>query len=130
HERVGSTQAIFDYLAAEAFERLSLPSQEFLLRIACLEHIRVCVAQRLTGGDDAALILETLTRQNVFTVYRAVADSYHFHPLFRSFLQRRLATTCPPEDQREWLLAAARALSAEGDSEAGIHLLLQARAWA
>ena len=127
---VGSTQAIFDYLAAEAFERLNLPSQEFLLRIACLEHIRVCVAQRLSRGDDVALILETLTRQNVFTAYRAVADSYHFHPLFRSFLRRRLATTCPAEVQREWLLAAARALSAEGDSEAGIHLLLQARAWA
>jgi LuxR family maltose regulon positive regulatory protein len=127
---VGSTQAIFDYLAAEVFERLSLPFQEFLLRIACLEHIRVCVAQRLSGDNDVASILATLTRQNVFTAYRAVADSYHFHPLFRSFLRRRLAATCPPEVQREWLLVAARALSAEGDSEAGIHLLLQARAWA
>jgi DNA-binding SARP family transcriptional activator len=125
-----STQAIFDYLAAEAFERLDSPSQESLLRIACLEHIKVSVAQRLSRRDDVALILETLTRQNVFTAYRAVADSYHFHPLFRGFLRRRLATTRPPEDQREWLLAAARALSAEGDSEAGIDLLLQARAWA
>jgi ATP/maltotriose-dependent transcriptional regulator MalT/DNA-binding SARP family transcriptional activator len=130
HGAVGSTQAIFDYLAAEAFGRLNLPSQEFLLRIACLEHIRVCVARRLSSGDDVALILETLTRQNVFTVYRAVADSYHFHPLFRSFLRRRLATTRTPEEQRQLLLAAARALSAEGDSEAGIHLLLQAHAWA
>ena len=126
----GSTQAIFDYLAAEAFERLSPSFQEFLLRIVCLEHIRVCVAQRLSGGDDAASILDTLTRQNVFTAYHAVADSYHFHPLFRSFLRRRLAATRPPEVQREWLLTAARALSVEGDSEAGIHLLLQARAWA
>jgi ATP/maltotriose-dependent transcriptional regulator MalT/DNA-binding SARP family transcriptional activator len=130
HGRVGSTQTIFDYLAAEAFERLNLPSQDFLLRVACLEHIRVCVAQRLFRGDDVASILETLTRQNVFTVYRADADSYHFHPLFRSFLQRRLAATRAPEEQREWLLAAARALSAEGDSEAGIYLLLQARGWA
>jgi LuxR family transcriptional regulator, maltose regulon positive regulatory protein len=125
-----STQVIFDYLAAEAFERLDSPTQEFLLRVACLEHIRVSVAQRLSRRDDGALILETLTRQNVFTAYRAVADSYHFHPLFRDFLRRRLATTRPPEDQRQWLLAAARALSAEGDSEAGIGLLLQARAWA
>jgi LuxR family transcriptional regulator, maltose regulon positive regulatory protein len=127
---VGSTQAIFDYLATEVFERLSLPIQEFLLRIACLEHIRVCVAQRLSGDDDVDSILATLTRQNVFTAYRAVADSYHFHPLFRSFLRRRLTATRPPEIRREWLLIAARALNAQGDSEAGIHLLLQARAWA
>jgi LuxR family maltose regulon positive regulatory protein len=130
HETAGTAQAIFDYLAAEAFERLTPPFQELLLRVACLEHIRVCVAQRLSADDDVASILDTLTRQNVFTAYRAVADSYHFHPLFRSFLRRRLATTRPPEVQREWLLAAAHALGTEGDSEAGIQLLLQARAWA
>jgi LuxR family transcriptional regulator, maltose regulon positive regulatory protein len=126
---LGASQAIFDYLAAEAFERLSLPFQKFLMSLACLEHIAVPVAERVSGCDEAATILETLTRQNVFTSYRASSNSYHFHPLFRSFLQRKCQTTHTPEKRRELLLAAASSLNDQGEVEAGIQLLLQARTW-
>ena len=122
-------QAIFDYFAMEVFERLTPRIQQFLMSLACLEHIVVSVARRASGCEDAATILDTLVRQNAFTSYRAVSDSYHFHPLFRAFLQRREEEKCTAEQRRERLLTAARALSAEGEAEAGINLLLQAQSW-
>jgi LuxR family transcriptional regulator, maltose regulon positive regulatory protein len=130
HGPLGASQAIFDYLAAEAFERLSAPVQKFLLTLSCLDHIAVPVAERVSGCADAGSMLEALSRQNVFTSYRAVSNSYHFHPLFRSFLQRKLDATCSEPERRVLFLTAADALNAHGDVEAGIQLLLQARIWA
>ncbi|HTV51620.1 MAG TPA: hypothetical protein VME21_10540, partial [Steroidobacteraceae bacterium] len=124
-----ASQPIFDYLAAEAFERLQPSVQDFLLALACLEHIAVPVAERVTNCAAAGSMLEDLARQNVFTSYRASSHSYYFHPLFRSFLQSRLQASCSTQCQRKLLLAAAAALVAEGESEAGIQLLLQAQIW-
>jgi LuxR family transcriptional regulator, maltose regulon positive regulatory protein len=126
---LGASQAIFDYLAAEGFERLSSSTQKFLIALACLDHIAVPVAQRVSGCAEAGSILETLARQNVFTSYRAISNSYHFHPLFRSFLQGKLQATHSPQQQRELMLTAAGALNDHGEVEAGIQLLLQARTW-
>jgi LuxR family transcriptional regulator, maltose regulon positive regulatory protein len=126
---LGASQTIFDYLASEVFERLEARIQDFLMSLACLEHIAVPVARRASGREEAGSILENLTRQNVFTSYRAVSNSYHFHPLFRTFLQRRLEAVHGKDNRRERLLSAARALSAEGEAEAGIHLLVQACSW-
>jgi LuxR family transcriptional regulator, maltose regulon positive regulatory protein len=126
---LGASQGIFDFLATEAFERLNSPIQKFLISLACLDHIAVPVAQRVSGCAEAGSILETLTRQNVFTSYRAVSNSYHFHPLFRRFLQGKLQATHSPQQQRELLLTAASALNDHGEAEAGIQLLLQARTW-
>lgn len=125
----GASQTIFDYLATEAFEHLPAPARKFLLEVACLDHISVPVARRISGCADAGSMLDTLARENVFTSFRAVSSSYHLHPLFRGFLQRRQSLTLPPQAQRDLLQKAARALSSEGDVEAGLHLLLQAQIW-
>jgi LuxR family maltose regulon positive regulatory protein len=125
----GAPQAIFDYFAIEVFERLDSGIQQFLMSLAWLEHIAVSVARRASGREDAGTLLDTLVRQNAFTSYRAVSDSYHFHPLFRVFLQRRLDEKYTFTQRRELLLTAARALSTEGESEAGINLTMQAQSW-
>lgn len=125
----GESQAIFDYLAVEVFERLEHRVQEFLLALVCLDHIAASVAERISGCRDAGSLLENLVRQNVFTSYRCVSDSYHFHPLFRGFLQRRLEAVRPEERRFELLLDSAAALIAEDNAEDGIRLLIQARAW-
>jgi ATP/maltotriose-dependent transcriptional regulator MalT/DNA-binding SARP family transcriptional activator len=129
HGPLGVSQAIFDFLAAEALDCLNSPIQQFLMSLACLEHIAVPVAQRVSGCAEAGSILETLARQNVFTSYRAISNSYHFHPLFRSFLQRRLQASHSSQQRHELMLTAANALKDHGEAEAGIELLLQARIW-
>jgi LuxR family transcriptional regulator, maltose regulon positive regulatory protein len=125
----GASQAIFDYLAGEVFERLGPTYQEVLMSLACFEHIVASVAERVSGCENFREILETLALQNVFISYRAVSNSYHIHPLFRSFLQGRLEATHTPEHRREHLVEAARALTADGDAEGGIELLVQAHSW-
>jgi DNA-binding SARP family transcriptional activator len=125
----GSSQAIFNYLAAEVFDRLKPPVRDFLLRTACLDHITVPVARHVSGNSGAAAILDTLVRQNAFTVYRPLADSYYYHPLFRGFLRSQLDSTMSAARQRELLLDAARSLGETGDAQASINLFLRAGEW-
>jgi LuxR family transcriptional regulator, maltose regulon positive regulatory protein len=129
HAPAGESQAIFDYLATEAFQRLPSGVREFLVKVACLDHISVSVACKITGCAGAASILENLTRQNIFTAYRASSNSYYLHPLFRRFLQREQDKTISRPGQRELLRAAANALGDQGDFEASLNLLLQAECW-
>ncbi len=122
-------QAVFDYLSAEIFERLQPSTQEFLMRTACLEHIAAPVAQELTGNARARAILDLLVRDNVFTQQRPAAGTYYYHPLFRQFLQGRVASEYGAVQHRDLLNAAALALEQNGDAEAAIPLRLKAGNW-
>lgn len=128
-ELQGPLQGIFDYLATEVFERLEDSVQQFLLKTSCLEHIAVPIARQLSGNDDSAKILDGLTRQNAFTLYRPASSSYYYHPLFREFLRARLSASLGPIARRAWLVDAGQALAGQGDAEAAIRLFIQAESW-
>lgn len=87
-----SERYIFDYFAEEVFADETPAVQEFLLRISLLERVEVEMCRRLFPDAGSAEILPALVRRNVFlTVARDDrGEEYRLHPLFRSFLRRRL----------------------------------------
>ena len=87
-----SERDIFDYFAEEVFADETREMQSFLLRISLLDRVEVETCRCLYPDADAAAILPALVRRNVFlTVARDErGEEYRLHPLFRSFLRRRL----------------------------------------
>ncbi|MEA3140870.1 MAG: hypothetical protein QOK23_3039 [Gammaproteobacteria bacterium] len=122
-------QAIFNLLSTQVFERLERDVQEVLLKTACLDHISPSVARHVSGNERARSILEELVRQNAFITHRAASDTFHFHPLFREFLNVRLSTSMNAADRRALLAAAAASLSEQGDLEAAIDIYVEAQLW-
>jgi LuxR family maltose regulon positive regulatory protein len=125
----GAIQAVFDYLTSEVFDRLSDKIKDFLLKTACLEYISVPVAEQLTGNPAAQEILDSLVRNNGFTLRRPISATYCYHPLFRELLRRRAAAGVSRSSQEEHLTAAARILAENHESEMAINLLLEAGRW-
>jgi LuxR family maltose regulon positive regulatory protein len=89
-----SERDIFDYFAEEVFADETVAVQRFLLNICLLDRVEVEICRRLYPESDSAEILPALVRRNVFmTVARDDrGEEYRLHPLFRSFLLRRLRT--------------------------------------
>jgi len=89
-----SERDIFDYFAEEVFADETPAVQSFLLRISLLDRIEVETCRRLFPDAESAEILPALVRRNVFlTVARDDrGEEYRLHPLFRSFLRRRVRT--------------------------------------
>jgi LuxR family transcriptional regulator, maltose regulon positive regulatory protein len=125
----GPSQAIFDYFAAEVFDRLDDAVRQLLLKTACLDHVSARVAAHLSGNPAAETILADLARQNTFTLYRPAAGCYHYHPLFRSFLCNRLKAELRGLEPAQGLIEIGRVLCQEGEQEAAIGLFLQAKSF-
>jgi DNA-binding SARP family transcriptional activator len=129
HSRSGSTQALFDYLSAEVFERWDETTRDFLLKTACLEYVSVPVARRITGNEAARDVLDALVRRNAFTLRRPTSDSYYYHPLFKQLLVTRATARFSADEHRELLISAAHSLAEHRDPEMAIRLLLTAEQW-
>jgi ATP/maltotriose-dependent transcriptional regulator MalT len=87
-----SERDIFDYFAEEVFTEESEEVQALLLRIALLDNIELDTCGALFKGMNCAKLLPTLVRRNVFITVASDAkgEEYRLHPLFQSFLRRRL----------------------------------------
>ena len=87
-----SERDIFEYFAEEVFAAERLEIQQFLARIALLDQIKVETCARLYPEIQASVALPALVRGNVFTTVAGDArgEEYRLHPLFQSFLRRRL----------------------------------------
>ena len=125
----GASQAVFDFLTVEVFDRLDGSVQEFLLKTSCLESFSTTVAQELTGNDAAGRILDALVRGNAFTLQRPVSGTYYYHPLFRQLLRGQAIARFSDVEREQLARDAARLLASHGDPEAAIGLLLEAAVW-
>ena len=87
-----SERDIFDYFAEEVFADESEQVQALLLKIAVLDRIDLDTCAALFKGMNCARILPTLVRRNVFITVASdgQGEEYRLHPLFQSFLRRRL----------------------------------------
>src|SRR6266852_916813 len=83
---------IFDYFAEEVFSDESEEVQRLLLKIALLDSIELDTCAALFKGMNCARILPKLVRRNVFITVASDGrgEEYRLHPLFQSFLRRRL----------------------------------------
>src|SRR6185503_8873473 len=66
--------------------------QSLLLRLALLDNIELDTCAVLFKGVNCARVLPTLVRRNVFITVASDSkgEEYRLHPLFQSFLRRRL----------------------------------------
>ncbi len=87
-----SERDIFDYFAEEVFADEEGQVQQLLLRLSLLDTIELDTCGALYPGMNSARVLPQLVRRNVFisVVGDSSNEEYRLHPLFQSFLRRRL----------------------------------------
>jgi ATP/maltotriose-dependent transcriptional regulator MalT/DNA-binding SARP family transcriptional activator len=87
-----SERDIFDYFAEEVFSGESEIAQQLLLRISLLDRIALDTCAALYEGMNCSRVLPDLVRRNVFITLASdgQGEEYRPHPLFQSFLLRRL----------------------------------------
>jgi LuxR family maltose regulon positive regulatory protein len=87
-----SERDIFEYFAEEVFVQEKPEVQQFLMRIALLDRIDLDTCARLFPDARPANVLPALVRGNVFITVASdrTGEEYRLHPLFQSFLRRRL----------------------------------------
>jgi LuxR family maltose regulon positive regulatory protein len=83
---------IFEYFAEEVFAAEPPEIQDYLMRIALLDRIEVETCARLFPQVISSAVLPALVRGNVFMTVAGDGrgEEYRLHPLFQSFLRRRL----------------------------------------
>lgn len=87
-----SERDIFDYFAEEVFADEDTESQQLLLKLSLLDQIDLDTCAALYPGLNCSRVLPNLVRRNVFISVASdgSGEEYRFHPLFQSFLRRRL----------------------------------------
>src|SRR5262249_55200532 len=87
-----SERDIFEYFAEEVFVQEKPQIQQFLMRVALLDRIDLNTCARLFKEMRPANVLPVLVRGNVFMTVASdrSGEEYRLHPLFQSFLRRRL----------------------------------------
>jgi ATP/maltotriose-dependent transcriptional regulator MalT/DNA-binding SARP family transcriptional activator len=89
-----SERDIFDYFAEEVFAEEPENIQQLLLRMSLLNRIELDTCAALYPEQNCSRLLPTLVRRNVFLTVASDGrgEEYRLHPLFQSFLRRRLRT--------------------------------------
>ena len=89
-----SEHDIFDYFAEEVFSDEAEDVQQLLLRLSLLDRIELDTCGSLFPSTNCSRVLPNLVRRNVFLTVASDGrgEEYRFHPLFQSFLRRRLRT--------------------------------------
>jgi LuxR family maltose regulon positive regulatory protein len=87
-----SERDIFEYFAEEVFAAETTEVQNYLMRIALLDRIDLESCVRLFPEIISSAVLPALVRNNVFMTLASDnrGEEYRLHPLFQSFLRRRL----------------------------------------
>lgn len=122
---------LFDYFANEFLARAESSVQEFLLKTSLFRKVRVSAAQSLSEMGNAGDILETLARNNYFTVRHPGQDedSYEYHPLFRDFLRAQLPLHHNMDELCMLCRKAGELAEQQGEIESAMELFAQARDW-
>lgn len=90
----GSHAELAQFLAEDILEKLSDDERGFLLQTSILHELNAGLCDWLTNREDSQLLLEQLSRANLFLVpLNNEHSSYRYHGLFASFLYERLKAT-------------------------------------
>jgi LuxR family maltose regulon positive regulatory protein len=87
-----SERDIFDYFAEEVFSDETEDVRKLLLQVSLLDRIELNTCTALYSGANCSRLLPNLVRRNVFITVASDGrgEEYRLHPLFQSFLRRRL----------------------------------------
>lgn len=118
---------VFDYFAAEVFDKTDRDLQDFLLNTAFLPVLSSPLARLLSGDDSSGQKLSALYHHHLFTEkLSGSAQNYQYHPLFREFLLDRAKSTFTPEELAEKQTKAALLLEQAGFIEDAARLYCEA----
>lgn len=125
---VGGT-ALFDYLAAEIFDRQSAAVRDCLLKIAHLPHATIDMADALCGGTGAAHILGRMQADGLLISASGAGPTsgYTFHPLLRHFLLQRARKEFSGGKLSAIERRAAALLAEHGEWDAAAQVLMAGR---
>lgn len=87
-----SERDIFDYFAEEVFSDETAEVRQLLLKVSLLDRIELDTCAALYADLNCSRLLPKLVRRNVFISVASDrrGEEYRLHPLFQSFLRRRL----------------------------------------
>lgn len=84
------SQAVFDFIAQEFFDRLPAGQRDFLLRVGMLPAVTTSLCAAVTDDDQGMQWLAKLEREHLFVTLQIQTEpTYEFHPLFHAFLRKR-----------------------------------------
>ena len=92
----GSNRHVLHYLADEVFDGQSQETRDFLLSTSLLDRFCADLCDAVTGRGDAAQMLGSLDRDNLFVI--ALDDDgrwFRYHHLFADLLRTRFANEAP-----------------------------------
>jgi ATP/maltotriose-dependent transcriptional regulator MalT/DNA-binding SARP family transcriptional activator len=122
--------AIFRYFAGEIFNGARPENQRVLMLTSMLPSVTAAEAVALSGNDEAPQLLDYLYRRHLFTDRRRGAQTtFHYHALFREFLQNELAQRIAPAERRAAGMQAAVLLAERGQVSDALSLYRDAGAW-
>ena len=124
----GSHHYVVDYLVDEVLNALNQHMRSFLRAVAVLDRFCAPLCDRLTGHNDARLLLGQLERANLFLV--SLDDQrtwFRFHQLFADTLRAELDAI--PQRRAELQQRAALWLAEHNDLREAIPYALAAGAW-
>lgn len=117
----------FEYLADNAFERVSKELQDFMLRTAILPYMTCPICDELLEREDSVEHLEELVSRGLFTsVTLNNPRTYEYHHALSQFLRTRAASHLAAEERSALALKAAEVLEAEGQEYTALKILLEA----
>ncbi len=92
----GNNRFIVDFLAEEVLSRQPEETRQFLARTAILNRFCAPLCGQVVGSANAAEIIESLERENLFVVpLDDTRQWYRYHHLFAQVLRTELARTEP-----------------------------------
>ena len=96
HEFSASHTHVSDYLTTEVLDILAPDVRSFLLRTSVLSRFSAPLCDAVTDGDDAAAMLRSIERSNLFLVpLDGRGEWYRYHHLFRELLLAELDDSDP-----------------------------------
>lgn len=88
----GGGKIISEYLEENVYAALAEKKQIFLLMTSILTWLEVDMCNRLLDISDAKQILTELEEQHLFVfAFDQTKETFHYHHLFKAFLQKKLA---------------------------------------
>jgi LuxR family transcriptional regulator, maltose regulon positive regulatory protein len=120
---------ISDYFAEVLFSGESDDVRRLLLRLSLTQQMGLEAHRRLYPENDCAAVLPALVRRNVFITAAGERDreEYRLHPLFQSFLRRRLRSDLGRVEVAAGHTRIAEYFLDHGDLEHAIRHLLATR---
>ncbi|MDA9557704.1 HTH-type transcriptional regulator MalT [Vibrio sp.] len=90
---------LWDYLAEEVFEQLSIDTRSLLMECSIFDHFNEHLVKQLTKRQDALTVIDTINRYGLFISSLEGENSwYRFHPLFADFLAHQRMTKMPGKE--------------------------------